>query len=168
MWWRIQNGYRKLCTTVMWAASVLIVLQLAYGFGNVFGRALFNHALLGVTDFTKQSMVHIVFLGLAYVQIRDGHIRVDFLFRLVGKRAKAALDVFALAAGLLFCALLIWANSESALHSLKIGEVSRDVLALPVYPQRFAVIVGSFLLAGQLLIDLVDPLRNLIKVGSPK
>jgi TRAP-type C4-dicarboxylate transport system permease small subunit len=166
MFQRIQNVHRKVITAAMSIASIFVFLPMVYGFINVIGRYFFNRPVGGVIEFTGEAMVYIIFLGAAYVQIRKGHIRIDFLTGgRLNERGKGVLDILSCSAGILFFGLTVWFTIGPAVHSLKTAEATYGSIFFPIYPQRIAVTVGSFLLAFQLLLDLVESIKKLTKAG---
>ena len=106
-------------------------------------------------------MIYIVFLPAAYVQMRRRHVRIDFFYNRTTPRGRDVLDVLSYALGIVFFALIVWYSIEPAFHSLKIKETSWGTVPFPLYPQRFALVVGAALLLGQLMLDIVPPIKEL-------
>ena len=76
------------------------------------------------------------------------------------------MDIFAIGIGVLFFGILVWLSIKPTLYSLGIREISWGSVPWPIYPQRFIVIVGALLLTLQLLLDLVEPVKKLVKVDK--
>jgi len=66
--------------------------------------------------------VLIVFGALTYPQLRRAHIRVELVYTHLRPRARAAADVLADAAGLVFFGLLLWQATNEAQYSYQINE----------------------------------------------
>jgi len=82
----------------------LMVLTVA----NIVGRWLFDAPVAGTVELTEIGMVGIVFLGLAYAQVREDHIRVDLLYERLGPRGRKVLGLFAALVSFATVAVLTW------------------------------------------------------------
>lgn len=75
---------------------------------NILGRWLFNTPVAGTVELTEIGMVAIVFMGLAYAEVRGDHIRVDLLYEQLGARGRRALSLFAVLVSVATVAVLTW------------------------------------------------------------
>ena len=98
----------------------------------------------------------IVFISLAAVQRAGGHIRVELLYTRLGVRGQAALDAVTAAAGLAFFALLAWQGLDAAAFSWRTAEATMSAVRIPIYPAKFAIVLGVAVAMLQLAVDLVD------------
>lgn len=163
MFERVRNFYGKICVIALVAVSAAIMVQMSYVFVNVAGRYLFNRPAAGAMEASAETMIYIVYLSLAYIQLTDSHIRIDFIFSHIGAKAKGVIDILAYLLGAVFFSFVVWFSFPAALHSLRIGEVSWGSVAFPIYPQKFLISLGSFMMAIQLLLDLIHSVSRLIK-----
>jgi len=115
------------------AASVILMLLMLLTAVDVVSRYLFNWPLRGGFEMTELMLLILIFAGLPLVSHADEHVTMDFIDRILGPRAVAALVriVHAICAVLMFLlAWLIW---------LKAGKISgygdtTDVLRIAVGP----------------------------------
>lgn len=122
---------------------------------DVVRRTITGKGVMGVVDITQFIMVIIVFLSLAYTQVRDRHIKVDLLTsRLRGKK-QAVTNVVALLIGAGVVSLITWQGSWDTLYAWEIGEWRYGPGAVWMYtwPVRLMVPLGGFWLLVRLLID---------------
>ncbi len=158
----IKRVYEKVCLAGLVVGAAFVLGQMGYGFVNVILRYVFNSPVPGTIEFTGEVMIYIVFLPAAYVQMKRRHVRIDFFYNRTTKRGQAVMDVITYALGIVFFALLVWYGIEPALYSLKIQETSWGTVPFPLYPQRFATVLGAALLMGQLILDIVQPIKELV------
>lgn len=100
-------------------------------------------------------------LGAAFALKRDGHVRVDILYRRLSPRAQALIDF---AGGLLFlipvCALIFWLSWDYVLNSWTTRETSSESTGLPwVYALKTLMLVMPATLLAQ---GIAEILRNLL------
>ncbi|WP_443134920.1 TRAP transporter small permease subunit [Gordonia sp. KTR9] len=103
----------------------------------------------------------IVFLGLGFAQARNEHIRVT----LVSDRLSPTLLRIATASSLLVAmvatAVLIYASFNEAVRSFEIDQTTTGIVALPVWPMKFVMLLGFILLFLQFL-------RSFASAGTPE
>jgi TRAP-type C4-dicarboxylate transport system permease small subunit len=161
MFERVRSVFKKICIIALIPVSIAILVQMFYVFINVGGRYLFNQPVPGAMEVSGESMIYIVYLSLAYIQTFDGHIRIDLLFPYMGRKAKGVQDIISYLLGIVFFGFILWFSFKAALNSFKITEVMWGSVALPVYTQRLAVSLGSFMMIIQLILDLIQTLFHL-------
>lgn len=136
------------------AGGVVLVVSMLWTTADVIGTQVFGWPIPGSLELVSNNMVMVVFASLAWVQRRRGHIRVEFFRTRAGPRARAAMDAVAHTAAIVFFGLLLWQATSYAVYSWQIGESTAGLIRFPVYPARFAIVIGVGLLVIQLLIDV--------------
>lgn len=162
--------YFKVNKVLVLVSALTVFLLMVYISADAGGRSLAKTPMPATFEVSQTAMVYIVFLALAYVQARGGHLRLDFFVRRASPRGQAILHLVTLLIGLAIFALLFWQTWWRALDSVATMEVMEGLLGIPYYPARFAVAVGAFLLWVQFAIDLIrqiDQLLSMRKVGQP-
>ena len=163
MFERVRNLYKKICIIALVPVSIALLVQMFYVFINVAGRYLVNRPAAGAMEASGEVMIYIVYLSLAYIQLTDSHIRIDFIFSHIGPKTKGVLDLLSYLLGIIFFGFIVWFSLGAALNSLKIREVVWGSVAFPVYTQRFVISIGSFMMAIQLILDFIQTLFHLKK-----
>ncbi len=128
--------------------------------GDIAGRFLFNSPLPSTAEIAKSLMVFVVLLALANAEFAGQHIRVEFIAGRLPHRVQDLLDVFTYLLGIGLFVPILWTTWQEAWTSLLIGERIGGSLALPLYPSKFAVPVGSGLLILQFIIKGTKSLRR--------
>ena len=145
-------------------AAVAIGLLMAITVVDVTRRTIVGEAIIGVIEISGFLMVTIVFLSLAYTQVRGEHVRVDVLISRLGGKTRARIDIFLLFIGAAFFGVVTWQGSLDALQALRLGEWyfwGPGGVHLYTWPARFMVPLGGFWLAVRLMIDAGRQLRFL-------
>jgi TRAP-type C4-dicarboxylate transport system permease small subunit len=131
-------------------AGLMMLVLTVHVISSVVSRAVANQPIAGTVELTGSWwMVSIVFLGLAYALQRDEHIRVTLIYDSLTFGQRRATDVATGTAGaavMLFCAAIA---IDRALHASAIGEAIISTTAIPIWPLRYLVALGCFLLAAE-------------------
>ena len=168
MFEHVRNLYTKICIIALIPVSIAILVQMFYVSINVAGRYLFNRPAAGAMEASGEAMIYIVYLGLAYIQLTDSHIRIDFIFSRISTKTRNGIDIIACLLGIIFFGFIVWFSFQAALHSLKIREVVWGSVEFPVYPQRFIISLGSLMMMIQLTLDLIQAVLHLKKPVEPE
>jgi len=118
-------------------------------------------------ELTESVMVLVVFGGLAYAQIHKKHIRVELIYIHLSDRAKVIANFLADVAAVAFFGMIVWQGWLEALYSWEIREATNGAVRLPLYPARFVLVFGAGLFVLQLLLDLINNLKNPASAHSP-
>lgn len=112
----------------------------------------------GTKEVVANSVVMIVFLQAGFAVRSQSMLRADFLVDALPRPLRKALMVFALLLGAGFFLLLLKAGIGPALRSFQYGEFDGEgVLRVPVWPTRFAILLGAGLAGfNYLLLTLVE------------
>jgi len=100
-------------------------------------------------------MVGLVFLPLAFVELKNEHIHVDVIHSLLPDRGKTILDVLALALSSVYLGLLTYRTWFDALEKYEVGEYSMGMFSVALWPGRFFVPIGCAILTAVLLLKLI-------------
>ncbi len=140
---------------------MMVGISLEVAFRNLQGRSI-----PGVLELSETALVITIFFGLAYAGLTGGHIAVDLLTsRLPEKAARACL----LVAWVLSCIILVWliyATYGRAASAFAGGEIRMGLVNWPLWPARWAIVVGltSFLLVA--VVNVVRLLRGQPVLGD--
>ncbi len=141
-----------------------IVVALAMMTVVVYGvvmRYVFNIPARWVAEVSEFLMVALTFLALAYVQEQRKHINISFLFSRQNEGMKTIWSIVTTLCSLGIFVLLTWATWVFAMKAYYSGFVS-DGAALPLFPPRLLVPIGSGVLCLQLLADLMQQIGSLL------
>ena len=156
----------RLALVVLMVGGVGMLMSMALGVADVVGTQMLKVPVPGTLELTESTMVLIVFGALAYTQIRRAHIRVELVYAHMGPRVRAAMDVFADLAALVFFGLLLWQAVNEAIYSVEIREATFGLIRFPLYPARIILAAGTALMVLQLLLHLIEDLGR-VRTGAP-
>lgn len=96
-------------------------------------------------------MIAVVFLPLAAVEGKNGHIAVEILAQRLGEGGQRILIAFVSLFSSIFYALLTWRSWIEAVEKAHVGEVYSGSLNLAIWPPRFLMPIGCGLITIVLL-----------------
>ncbi|MDA0916123.1 MAG: TRAP transporter small permease [Proteobacteria bacterium] len=119
----------------------------------------------GYLELSELSVSIFAFLGVAYAQRVDSHIRMELIVGNLKGRLKWFVEVFATFFGFLIILILIKYSFLFALDSYKIGDTTYDYL-YPTWPAKALVPIGFSIWALRLLLELIGYVRMLFLPNS--
>lgn len=128
---------------------------------DVSGR-YFRHPLPGTLELGTICLGLICTWCWANTQARRGHISIDLLLKVLPRRVQAVTNIITSAIALGITGLIAWQAVPWVMLSQRLMDWT-DVLKLPVWPFKAMMFLGTFCLALQLLLDLIDNIRELGK-----
>ncbi|MGI9402431.1 MAG: TRAP transporter small permease subunit [Rhizobiaceae bacterium] len=112
---------------------------------DIIFRAM-NMPLHGTKEIVANSVVMIVFLQVGFAVRSGSMLRADFLVLMMSPKVQKALLIFGYLLGALFFLYLLKAGIIPASRSFANGEFDGEgALRVPVWPARFAILLGSAL-----------------------
>ncbi len=115
--------------TVRWFFVVAVVISA----GNAISRRVFDISSNAFLELQWYLFAAGVLLGAAYVLLKDGHVRVDFVSTKLSARTNATVDAVALSLfAIPFCLMLIWYSWPMFEIAWRTGEMSSNAGADPL------------------------------------
>jgi TRAP-type C4-dicarboxylate transport system permease small subunit len=151
---RLQGWIYPLARAVNTVAMGVLLLMMFLTISDVFLRKVFSRSILGTVEVTEFMMLFVVFLGLAYTEVLNGHIKVDLFIGRLGKKGRGFVDLVTQFVCFVLSGILAWAALVYSEDMRAWQEVSQD-LWIPVYPFLYVVALGWVLFAFVLLIKSV-------------
>ena len=145
---------------VLISAFVLLVLMLLTA-ADATGRYIFLQPVRGGYDISQQLMAYVIFLGLAYVLITGGHIRVVFIVEKFPRKFRSSAQIMTDIIGLGFCIVLIWGSWVQFWYAWVSKELLLSAITLYTWPGKLAMPIGFFLMAVEFLLYLINHVREL-------
>lgn len=133
-------------------ATLLITLVIVV---DVTSRALLNAPLHMSTEVSELLMVVLVYLGLAAAQQKRQNFAVDIAIRRLPENLQSLVETLGYVFSLVLVATLAWLSTKQAFSALERGEAGFGIIAFPIWPARFILALGLWLLALQFLCDVL-------------
>ena len=130
---------------------------------DVAGRSLFNLPLHMSTEISELLMVILVFLGLAAAQGNRQNFAIDIASRHLPMSLQLLVEMLGYLFSLVLVAVLAWLSTKQAYSAFERGETGFGIIPFPIWPARFILALGLWLLAVQFLCDVFRYL-----IGSPR
>ncbi len=130
---------------------------------EVFARYFFNAPTVCAHGYSQRIFGSYFILVGAYTLLKGGHVRVDVLYNRFGLKGRAFLDMINYAVLLLWTSVLIVEGWTFFAQSYKLREVDEMVLAHPVYPFKFLLLIGSILITLHGVALFVLSLKTFVK-----
>jgi len=147
-------------------SAVAILLMMLAISADVIGRYAFDHPIMGAFEFALLLMVLVVFLGLAYTQLRGQHISVDVVYMRLPHRFRLPVDILNLIVLLFITSILAWKTVSHAAYSVSIGDYMPGMAHFPKYPSKVALAVGAVMLCAVVFVQLVGKLASRVHANG--
>ncbi len=134
-------------------SAVLLVLIVSYG---VFMRFVVGKPQTWTDQMAEYCLLWIVFFGLAYTLVVEGHVRMELVLANVGKRAQKVLQVFAHLVGCLFAAGLFLGVLNNFETFWSRNTISMSGLPIPLWIPAIPTLLGSFALFAVMFMRLLE------------
>lgn len=165
---RLLDNLNATLTRALLAAAAAIIFCLGFLVcADIFGRALFSSPVKGTPEIVSMSIVIITFLLAGYAVQSGSMIYTNVFTGMFGLRGEAFGKLLSALLGILFFGLIVWGGFEPSIHAWTSGEYEGEgALRVPVWPARFAVIVGAILVVVSYVLLAVNALCTLLG-GKP-
>jgi len=141
------------------AASCGAIIMLLMSL-DVFNRLVTGGSIRGAFETVETLVVLMVFLGIAYAERSDAHVRVRLLTGRLPRSIGEVVRLFGNTAALSIVMWMAYATTQVAQLSVATGEFRMGLVNFPVWPARIAVAVGFWLLTLELALTTVRTLRR--------
>lgn len=161
---RIIRWFEALASWPGMAAAWLVIPLTLFTDYDVFSRYILDSPTIWAFELGYMAMGAHFLLGSAYTQRERGHIRIDLLYRRLGPRVQALIDLLGYVLLLLpFLCWISWHLLIYALQSYASGERSGQSAWNPViWPFRAIFFIAFACLALQIAADTLRAARQLL------
>lgn len=130
---------------------------------EVFSRYLFNAPTVWAHGYSQRIFGSYFIMIGGYTLLKGGHVRVDILYDRFSFRIKKLLDIVNYGLLLIWVLFLTKEGWSFFLYSYKLREVDEMVLAHPVYPVKFILLVGVIVIGLQGLSLMITTIISFIQ-----
>jgi TRAP-type C4-dicarboxylate transport system permease small subunit len=161
---RLQRIIDLLAAALMIVGGVALTLMMGHVTVDVIGKYFFNRPVpITLEMVSNYYMVAVVFLPLAAVERRNGHIHVELIYAHLARVVRRLLDVLAYGLGIFFFSMLTWTAWDVAVRKFLVGEFIMGSYSVIIWPSRFLVPAGGALITVLLLLKLVRSAVALVR-----
>jgi TRAP-type C4-dicarboxylate transport system permease small subunit len=164
---KIIDLVRELSRRIGTVSALLILPLIAVVVYSVIMRYIFNSPPQWSFEIALFLFGINITMGGIYCQLKQKHIEVDILKRLVGPKGQATIRIASLFSAVFVCMVILWYGAPWAISSTKILERSIHQTAFnpPIWWFKWFVPVSAGLMGLQALVDLVEELMQIFKNG---
>ncbi len=152
----ISDWSGRICSFMVYLGMLLLVFE-------VIARYFFNAPTVWAHGYSQRLFGSYFILIGAYTLFKNGHVRIDILYHRFSLRKRAFLDLINYTLLLFWTTVLIKEGATFFSTSWAVREVDEMVLAHPIWPVKFLLIVGVVLIALQGLNNLIVSMIVLVK-----
>lgn len=147
-----------------WMATFMVVIQ----FGTVVMRFVFGENLILVQDMVLYLHGMVFMLGAGYLLMRDGHVRVDLIYRDLSVRQKHWIDLGGSVLLLIpFSLVLLILSLPYTFNSWLIFESSREFTGLPLtFVLKTTIPIFALLILLQCIANVLRLSMSLMRGGA--
>ena len=159
MYNKVKGIIQKVTRATAYAGMVLLVPMMLLTSLDVVTSKFWDNPISGSMELSSFMLSVFILLGVAYTHQVRGHVRVTMFTDRLPEKYSEILNIFTTILTLFIVCIVIW---QGIIVAFEAHDVS-DMLRIPSLPFRLLVSVAAVLLALELLFDLVDSTRSLIR-----
>jgi|TARA_B110000977_G_scaffold126059_1_gene161287 C4-dicarboxylate transporter DctQ subunit len=160
----INNTLTKIENFLILFSGISIFIVMILTSFQIISRVL-GYPWPGYLELSELSIAIFAFLGVAYAQRTDAHIRMELIVGNLKGRIKWFVEFCSTLLGFLLILILIKYSYLFALDAYQIGDTTYDYL-YPTWPAKALVPIAFTIWALRLLIELFGYLRMIINIDA--
>jgi TRAP-type C4-dicarboxylate transport system permease small subunit len=150
---------RRLCTWLEWIGFAALLLMMMITCIDVVGAKVFRWRLLGAIDIVQLSQIVAISFSAGMAQLLGRHIQVEFVFNLLPRYVKAAINSIVPLFGLGLFIVVVWRLYVLG-HSFQTTGEYTATAYIPLYPFAYAL---GFACIPMCMVLLMEFLKSLTK-----
>ncbi|EFK07514.1 TRAP transporter, DctQ-like membrane protein [delta proteobacterium NaphS2] len=150
---------QKMTFSLSYVGMFFLIPMMLLTTGEVVGRAIWSRPIPGSMELSSYMLAIFVLLGIAYTHQVGGQVRVTMLVSRIPEKAALVLQVLTTLLSLFIIGIMAWQGWVKAMEESTVS----DMLRVPQFPFRMLVSVAGLFLFLELLLDLVDSVKKLIR-----
>lgn len=143
----INKRLSELCGILLFIIMILLTI-------NVVARETGN-AIEGLSNLSVLVLISVVYLGLSTTEQYKQHASVEILDYRLNKKNKRVVDVMIDFIKLVTIIIFLYATYDDFIFSFQSKESFVDVVSIPIWPSKLALIIGLFFFALQIILHLL-------------
>ena len=146
----------KICSFLVYLGIAMLVFE-------VVARYFFDSPTVWAHGYSQRLFGSYFIMIGAYTLLQNGHVRIDIIYQRFSLRIRALFDLVNYLMLLIWAFVLIKEGITFFESSWAIREADEMVLAHPVYPVKFILVIGAILITLQGMNQLIVSMFTLIK-----
>jgi TRAP-type C4-dicarboxylate transport system permease small subunit len=159
---KFERFNHRLSSWCEWLGIAAMLLMMVITCIDVVGAKVFLQPLLGAIDIVMLSQIVAISFAAGMALIVGRHIRVEFFFDLLPRRAQALINSFVLLLGLGLFIVVIWRLGVLG-HSFQTSGEYSPTAYIPLYPFAYAIALASIPVFLVLLLEFLKSLTKRVQ-----
>jgi len=159
---KFERFNRRLSSWCEWLGIAAMLLTMVITCIDVVGAKVFLLPVLGAIDIVMLSQIVAISFAASMTLIIGQHIRVEFVFNLLPRRAQVVINSIVLLLGLGLFIVIIWRVCVLGYSFQTSGEYSPTAY-IPLYPFAYGIALGSIPVFLVLLLEFVESLTKRVQ-----
>jgi len=151
----------KVASSIALVGGLLVLLMSFLTSADIIGRFL-GKAIPGTYELVQYIMVYVIFLSIAYLESKNGNVRVEMLTIHFPDRARTALNIFSGLCGFLIFATMLYTSSIFTWESWLGKETMYGIKVVPLWFWKFAIPFGCFFMCLQFIVTILKAVSQLV------
>ena len=143
------------------ASIIIVIMMLLIVIGIAF-RAILGGVIYGITEVSTALLVVATYLGFAYVQNTERHIKLDLLTEKLSSRLVNVQTILVNTASIFMFLLIGYFGIGETIHSYQVYEHPTGV-NLPIWIIRSFIPIGCFFVVLVSVFELVNGIKNFFR-----
>lgn len=132
----------------VWAILLLVFVWVSVC-ADVFARYVIGRSIIWASEVTGIILVHIAFLGSAWLLNEEGHVSVEFVVEHLSAGGKAAINTVTSILAAIVWLVITWYTGQYVVRAFQAGTLMNTLMEPPKYAVLAVIPFGSFLLFVQ-------------------
>jgi C4-dicarboxylate transporter, DctM subunit len=160
-------GFEKVITRISQGSTIIsaiiIMVMMLLTVADVFLRYVFRSPLIWNYDLQSVLIVCVIFLGIAYVQIKRRHIQIDIITTHLSKTNRIWFEFINFIIFLCFTVLVTWQMSMETQQAFILNDYLEGIVRIPVWPAKGSIALGCGLLSIILIFHIIQDFQILVR-----
>lgn len=148
----INKRLSELCGFLLFIIIILLMV-------NTVSREI-GFPVEGLSNLSVLVLISVVYLGLSTTEQHKQHAAVELLETKLSRKSKRVADIVIHSVKLITVLLFLYASIGNLAFSLETNEGFADVVHIPLWPSKLALLVGLFFFALQIIVNLLRTIMD--------
>jgi TRAP-type C4-dicarboxylate transport system permease small subunit len=140
-------------------AQVFVLILMLITVANIVGRFL-GFPMVGAIELSLLLLVFIVFLGLAYTQYQNGHVRVEIVVDWLSGGTREVVEIIALIISLAILCVMLWQTGLEGFTAFQVKTYQPGLISFPTWPGKLIIPIGLLFFVIQVIIQILERLSK--------
>ena len=155
----IRKTIQRVSLSLSYIGMFFLIPMMLLTSGEVVGRAIWARPIPGSMELSSYLLAIFILLGIAYTHQVKGQVRVTMLISRLPREFALLLEILTTLLSLFIIAIMTWQGWVVGMEERTVS----DMLRIPQFPFRLLVSVAGFFLCLELVLDLTDSFKKVIR-----